>query len=180
MTGTDRFLDDIEVATPCPAAWEQMMGDERVRHCAECKLNVYNLSEMTRSEATQLVQQTENRLCVRFLRREDGTVITRDCPVGLAAVRRGVRLARARVIALVSLMITGLFGCNRRTTADPQQDPQITPLQGEAMIMGDVLEPMPAHWLGRMLPVNQSEQIPQEDPQLEPPASKDRPAEIKK
>lgn len=151
MRAADRFLDTIEVATPCPAAWGEMTGDERVRHCAECKLNVYNLSEMTRSDATALVQHAEGRLCVRFRRRADGTVITKDCPVGLSAVRRRVRLARARAFALLSLMITGLFGCNRRSTADSQPDPQVAPLQGE-VIMGDVAEPAPRHVLGRMLP----------------------------
>ena len=65
-----------------------MTGDERVRHCAECKLNVYNLSEMSGQQATELITETEGRLCVRFYRRADGTMLTRDCPVGVAALKR--------------------------------------------------------------------------------------------
>lgn len=58
-----------------------MSGDDRVRFCSDCKLNVYNLAGMTRREATELITLQEGRLCVRFFRRKDGTLVTRDCPV---------------------------------------------------------------------------------------------------
>jgi hypothetical protein len=44
---------------------------------------------MTEEEALKLVEEREGRLCVRFYQREDGTVITRDCPVGMEE-REGV------------------------------------------------------------------------------------------
>lgn len=77
-------LDAIRIATPCPADWETMNSvpgqrRERVRHCEQCSLNVYDLSAMSRREAEDLVQAAEGRLCVRLYRRQDGTVITRDC-----------------------------------------------------------------------------------------------------
>ncbi|HKS17205.1 MAG TPA: hypothetical protein VJU16_07820 [Planctomycetota bacterium] len=58
-----------------------MTGDDRVRYCSDCKLNVYNFSGMTRREVSELIQLEEGRLCVRFYRRKDGTLVTRDCPV---------------------------------------------------------------------------------------------------
>jgi hypothetical protein len=77
-----------------------MVGDERVRFCAQCELNVYNLSGMTRREAEALVAGTEGRLCVRFYRRSDGTILTRNCPIGLRAIRRRVsRVAGAALTA---------------------------------------------------------------------------------
>ncbi len=83
----ERTLDIIEVATPCPARWEDMKGTERVRRCEECRFNVYDLSAMTRAEAEALVFKTEgDRVCVRFYRRADGKVLTEDCPRGLEAV----------------------------------------------------------------------------------------------
>ena len=60
-----------------------MEGDERVRFCDECELNVYNLSDMPEEEALKLVEEREGRLCLRFYQREDGTVLTSDCPVGV-------------------------------------------------------------------------------------------------
>lgn len=61
-----RQLDSIQVASPCTANWQGMTGDDRVRHCTQCQLRVYNLSDMSSEEATDLVFQTEGRLCVAF------------------------------------------------------------------------------------------------------------------
>jgi len=94
-------LDLIQIASPCQVSWDEMSGDERQRHCSHCNLNVYNLSEMSREEAEAFLAEREGRVCVRLYRRTDGTVLTRDCPVGLAAVR--AKLVR------VALATAGLF-----------------------------------------------------------------------
>src|SRR5215210_3096990 len=100
MTKHTNPLENVRVAAPCPADWEKMVGDERVRFCGQCELNVYNLSGMTRREAEALVAGTEGRLCVRFYRRADGTILTRNCPVGLRALKRRVsRVAGAALSA---------------------------------------------------------------------------------
>jgi hypothetical protein len=81
-----------------------MTGDERTRFCSLCKLHVYNFSEMTMEEVRALVSRTEGRVCGRLYRRADGTVITRDCPVALRAVRRRIaRTAGATLAAIISL-----------------------------------------------------------------------------
>lgn len=97
-------LDNVHVASPCLADWERMSGDSRIRHCCECNLSVYNLSEMTRQEAEDLIRNHEGRLCVRFYRRADGTILTRNCPVGLRIlVRRISRVAGTVLAAAMSL-----------------------------------------------------------------------------
>jgi hypothetical protein len=91
-------LDQIRIASPCPAKWAAMSGDERVRFCAACKLHVYDLSAMTREAATRLVEGAEGRLCVRFRRRADGTILTADCPLGIRAVGRRLRAVAAAIL----------------------------------------------------------------------------------
>jgi hypothetical protein len=81
-------LNQIEVASPCHVPWEQMAGDEKVRFCEACQLHVYNLSAMDAEEAAERISQDDGRLCVRFYRRTDGTLLTQDCPVGVEAARR--------------------------------------------------------------------------------------------
>ena len=90
MSADTNLLDKVQIASPCEMPWEQMRGNERVRWCAQCGLSVYNLSDMTRTKAEELILRTEGRLCARFYRRDDGTTITKDCPVGVwkAARRR--------------------------------------------------------------------------------------------
>jgi hypothetical protein len=70
-------------------------------------LHVYNLSDMPRAEAEAFVSQAEGRTCIRFHRRADGTLLTRDCPVGLRVVRQ--RLVRA-VAALAGVMLALVCG----------------------------------------------------------------------
>jgi hypothetical protein len=107
-------LELIQIASPCTADWDAMAGDERMRHCSQCNLNVFNLSDMTRDEATAFVAAREGRTCVRMFKRSDGTVITRDCPVGIAAVRaKFVRLTLATVGLLVALSATALAAISR-------------------------------------------------------------------
>ena len=48
-------LDRIKVASPCQVSWDEMEGDERVRHCSYCDKNVFNLSAMRQSDAEKLV-----------------------------------------------------------------------------------------------------------------------------
>jgi hypothetical protein len=105
-------LDHVRIAAPCKADWDNMLGDERVRFCGQCNLNVYNLSEMTKSDAELLVARTEGRLCVRFYRRTDGSILTRNCPEGLRALKpRLSQVASAVGTALVSFLAgVGFYG----------------------------------------------------------------------
>ena len=101
-------LRNVKVASPCPAEWDRMIGDERARFCGQCELNVYNLSAMSTLEAESLIARTEGRLCVRYYRRKDGSIITQDCPVGLRRLKqRAARIKRA-VASLVLGFLAGL------------------------------------------------------------------------
>ncbi|CAN5287835.1 hypothetical protein BH10ACI1_BH10ACI1_10790 [soil metagenome] len=106
MAKFDNPLDNLKVASPCSVDWNAMYGDNRKRFCGDCKLNVYNLSGMTRSEAENLIMNAEGRLCVKFYSRADGSVITQDCPVGWAKMKQRTQIF---VTAVASLLFT-LFG----------------------------------------------------------------------
>ncbi len=110
-------LDNIRVATPCRADWKQMTGDERARHCGDCKKNVYNLSNMTRDEAEALIIEKEGKLCVRYYQRHDGTIILKDCSIGIIA-RRKRRLIAAGAIALLGSAALFAFKKTRPVEAD--------------------------------------------------------------
>ena len=112
-------LENIRIATPCPASWEQMRGDDRVRHCDLCKLNVYNFSAMTRTEAEALLQaHAGQRLCGRLYRRADGTILTQDCPTGLRAVRRRVAQRAGVALSVLLGLFGGAFGQEKKTVAN--------------------------------------------------------------
>jgi len=86
-----------------------MYGDSRKRFCGDCKLHVYNLSGMTTDEAEALIINAEGRLCVRFYRRADGSVITQDCPVGWAKIKQRTRVYATAVASLLIALFTGVL-----------------------------------------------------------------------
>jgi hypothetical protein len=89
------LLDDIQIASPCSARWEDMTGDDRSRHCRACDKMVYDLLSLSAAQAVALIREKEGALCVRLFRRADGKVLTADCPEGLKA-----RLDKFRPAAL--------------------------------------------------------------------------------
>lgn len=101
-------LDHVRIAAPCEADWEQMAGNDRARFCGQCSLNVYNLSAMSKADAERLIATNEGRLCVRFYRRADGTIITKNCPVGLPAIKRRVSAVARAVLSVVLSFFAGL------------------------------------------------------------------------
>jgi len=103
-------LDNIRIASPCGADWNKMYGGDKKRFCGECKLNVYNISEMTQQEAEDFILRSEGRLCLRVFRRNDGTVLTQDCPVGWARVKRRASLACRAALGIAGGFIAGIFG----------------------------------------------------------------------
>lgn len=117
-------LDTLKIASPCPMKWNQMAGDDRVRRCASCRLDVYNLSAMTEGEATSLLDCKKGQACVTFLRRTDGTVITGDCRGGFSdhfwekfpGMERGglILLFGGLFSALFFAAVVTLFGDNIR------------------------------------------------------------------
>ncbi len=108
-------LDFIRVRTECSVPWDSMAGDDKVRHCALCKLNVYHLSNMTREEAEGVIGQREGRFCVRLFRRTDGTILTRDCsPI---RARRARRLAGMALSFALLVLTGGTWGFLRRQAA---------------------------------------------------------------
>ncbi|HMW88755.1 MAG TPA: hypothetical protein PKE54_02005, partial [Candidatus Obscuribacter sp.] len=110
-------LDRIMIAAPCNVSWQDMEGNERVRFCGQCQLNVYNTSLMSRQEIEQLLSREKTTPCLRVFRRVDGTLITENCPVGLRRIRNGYRKL-ARVVAAFFAFLVSLMGV-RAQTAEP-------------------------------------------------------------
>jgi hypothetical protein len=100
------LLQQIEIAAPCNASWDDMDGNEQMRFCNQCSLHVYNLSAMTAAAAEELILSREGKLCVRLYRRADGTVLTEDCPKGLEKLRRRMKIMAGAVAAA----LLGVFG----------------------------------------------------------------------
>ncbi len=104
-------LENVKIASSCNVNWDDMQGNDRVRLCQQCNFNVFNLSDMTRREAETLIQSATGRLCIGYYQRSDGTILTRDCPVGLRALRANFTRLTLRFGAIAASLFTALvFG----------------------------------------------------------------------
>ena len=119
-------LEQIRVASPCPARWDQMDGDDVTRFCHQCRKHVYNLVEMAHDEIEALIVRTEGRFCGRLYQRADGTTTVGDCPVGLARIRRSLRRRVGRLAAILLLVIGGYGYARARDSVAQDQWPTTT------------------------------------------------------
>jgi hypothetical protein len=161
------ILDNIRVATPCKAAWNEMVGDERVRHCMKCDKDVFNLSQMTREDAESLLREKQGNLCARYFQRADGTIITSDCAVGKQQRRR----RRVMAVGAAALLAGGSAFTWKLMTHQAPELPLMGDISTHEMLGG--LQAPPEN----PVPDHANEQAPVEalggvaiDPQpLEPP-----------
>lgn len=58
----------FEITSPCSQDWEAMKGNDKVRFCEHCALEVNNISTMRRKDAMRMVRESENRICVRYVK----------------------------------------------------------------------------------------------------------------
>jgi hypothetical protein len=110
---------ELKISSPCPVSWDSLAGDARVRYCGQCRLNVYNLADMSPDEVEQLVRKTEGRLCGRLYVREDQTATLRDC--GQSRLRRRIRATLA--VAVPLLLGAAAWLCWTPAGAGPAAEP---------------------------------------------------------
>ncbi len=147
MSKFDSPLENLKIASPCSANWTEMYGDERMRFCGDCKLNVYNLSGMTKYDAENLLRLAEGRLCVRYVQRADGTILTQDCPVGWQKVKQRISVFAAAAFAMIfsilgSVFVFSLFS-NKKEVVGRVPTPFATPTPRTVPLMGAIVMPSP-------------------------------------
>jgi hypothetical protein len=50
----------------CNEKWDEMKGNEKIRHCSHCNRFVNNLDELTLKEVRKLALSSEGKICVRY------------------------------------------------------------------------------------------------------------------
>jgi hypothetical protein len=123
----------LRVSSPCPKSWRELRGNNRVRYCDECRLNVYNVADLSHAEIKELIRRSSGRVCVRLFLRGDRTATTRDCPKDRHRELLRKTFLTASVLALV--VFTALFRGMAR--------PDTSKLPGWVRGVADSIDPPP-------------------------------------
>lgn len=96
------------IETPCEVSWDKMTGNDSVRFCSQCSLNVYNIANLTDKEAQAVFAKGKaaGRVCARLYRRPDGTIMTDNCPRALRKIRDGSRWLKTKIVASITLVFS--------------------------------------------------------------------------
>jgi ankyrin repeat protein len=124
------FVDDIRVDNPCSQAWNEMIGNDRVRFCTHCAKDVKDISAMKRKDAMRLVRKMNGKLCVKY-RIDPNT----KRPIFLDTVQTITR--RVPAMAAGAMATSLAFSSAGYAQSDTPQSP---PVQIEALqkVEGDV------------------------------------------
>jgi hypothetical protein len=101
---------------------------------------------MTSYDAENLLRNSEGRLCVRYFQRPDGTLLTKDCPVGWERVKqRGILVATAALSAVLALLsgVIMLAGFSRKPYVTQRIEKIIKKAKPDPFVMGAIAEPSP-------------------------------------
>lgn len=153
MSKSAHPLDSINITSPCSADWDSMIGNDVVRFCRHCNLDVHDITLMTREEAMALVRKSNGRLCLRYIRRPDGTIQT-------AAPHQKLHLIKRRASRLVAgaftatLSVCASVAAQTTSTTDEQvascevqlktDSPSANIESGIALLFGVVQDPAQA------------------------------------
>ncbi len=120
----------VEIASPCEAKWDEMVGDQKTRFCLSCEKNVHDLTAMSAREVSAFFDESANdRACVRVWQRTDGMILREDCPLGIRRQRlRGVLLSGVSIAAVALGCFTGLALLHARSAHTNQSTKMDTPI----------------------------------------------------
>jgi Carboxypeptidase regulatory-like domain len=132
-------VNSLRTASPCTADWASMQGDERTRHCDGCHRNVYNVSELTVREVEHLIAAREGRLCFRMYRRVDGTLLTRDCPVGLVRLRKRTAMFAGACLSAIVGVFTASYGQTAETSGTSDTEIKIVRVKADQTLLAGTI-----------------------------------------
>ena len=95
---TKYLLENVSVETPCSADWNEMMGNEEVRHCHQCQRNIHNISEMPKRRALKVLNQKDEIVCISYFKDEKNKIITQTY---FGIFRRNLVKTISTVLALI-------------------------------------------------------------------------------
>lgn len=138
------FLNNLTIPSPCSADWNSMVGNDQVRFCEHCSLEVHNLSLMSRNQAQRLVDRSNGRLCVRYHYDSTGQPLTLPLRQKLHRINRRVsRIAAGAFTATLSVtsaVAQGSASFQTRSVSPPPATQPSASLSSRSSLAGTITD----------------------------------------
>jgi hypothetical protein len=95
-------FEEYFIAAPCEAQWKDMEGTDRFRTCQRCKCIVFDVKRMSLEDAKSMIFTREGKSPQAFYKREDGTFLTQNCPIGVRNKKIAKQVWVGSVLAVIS------------------------------------------------------------------------------
>lgn len=149
MSARKSKLDQLNVAQPCSASWEEMTGNHQKRFCSECSKHVFDFTQMTRQQIEAVTAIHQGNLCARITRREDGSMVMAEPSLPVYPSRRlNSPMLNAAVATVLSLSVpvaaqpvTIQQGGVVAPSQDKQKDKDKSEAGGVSSVSGTVADP---------------------------------------
>ena len=96
------------ITKPCSANWDKMRGDDKRRFCEHCQKHVHNVSAMNQSEREAFANPTNEKECVFYHQRRDGSVADLSL---LVKFRQWFPFLRLAWWSILATLLPTLSGC---------------------------------------------------------------------
>lgn len=107
----------LPIAEPCHEDWDAMRGEGAGRFCDVCEKNVTNLSDMSRSQASEFLRQNAGKnVCVRYRSARDGEIRFND--PSIAAPTPTAMSGWKATLAAAGMAVMMLGGCTGDRSPD--------------------------------------------------------------
>jgi hypothetical protein len=101
----NKKLKVLQTINPCSMDWNEMIGNNKVRHCAKCDKVVYNISEMNAKEINRLFNNNATDLCGTYYRNSRGGISINNFERKLFKVKvRGLKAIGSLLTAIISII----------------------------------------------------------------------------
>jgi hypothetical protein len=114
----------LRIQTPCPKRWDELAGSGARRFCGQCSLHVHDAAQLTRAEASALVANASERVCMRLTYAPDGRALFRDEP---GAEKRPAPRPWRRAAGWIATAVAGALAACTRNANQPVAPPHNTP-----------------------------------------------------
>ncbi len=168
----------LKIESPCHMKWGELEGSGSRRWCDQCALHVVDGSSMTKQEATQLVEASDERVCMRVVKDDQGRVVHASGGAAARLLRYGLTAAAGVLAACADERGKGAEAGTASTPDAPDRTPVsdpdggIEPVRPEE-IMGEICF---VEEMGRM--VTEPPEEVQEEEDSEPAESEEAPGRV--